>query len=1089
MISLLVARFHFVDFPLALIFRNVSTTYNRLVARLSLFFLNTFQATLDSKLITRFRSSNNQGLLVYLALQNEQSFPREVLATLFWPEASDADARNNLRQSIYQLRKVLGDLDNAGEPYLLVTHQTVQFNADSNFTLDVNDFFQAIERGDLETAVSLYHGELLPGFTCDSALFEDWLRQEREHLHQTALKAMSELTQSYLQGGHLDKAQATARRQLNLEPWRELAHCQLMQAYALAGDRGNALAQYEACREILWAELGIEPAVETVALYESIKAGSINPIVAPESLEPPVTARHNLPLYAPPFIGREAELAALERFIADPSVRLVTIVGPGGIGKTRLAVVAAERVQAARIFPEGLFFIDLAPLQERSQILQAVADALNFPLQGGDGHSSKQKLLDYLRQKKMFFVFDNFEHLLDGVELVAEMLQAGPEVMVLATSRERLHLLLEQVYPIDGLEFPDWETPEDAAEYTAVRLFLQSARRNQPDFAIRNDDDLTYLARICRLVSGMPLALELAASWVDMLALDEIASELQRGMDILETELRDVPERQRSVRASFDYSWRRLDEVEQTVFARLSIFRGGFTLAAAQDVTGASLRELSHLVDKSLIRFDKQRSRYAVHELLRQYGADKLEQQSELKAGTYNRHSRYYCQLLAGYTDDLKGPGQAQALSALEADFENVRLAWNHASTQQDFEAINMAIEAMWRYYWNFGRREVSEFEKAVADLRSSEAVKARDIVLGRLLAPLGRFYSEAGDRARARKLLEESLDLLERQGASEERLMSLLFLAEAQRSIKESNRLYQEGLTLARAIGDQWAIGHALIYLAWNSRATGDYQEAEQQGHEALKQFRQNGDKGGIAFSLVMLSVLAVDRGQYEHALALAQESRSVTQGFNPLFHSQGLFPLGYALFALGKYSEAEEKFRQSLKLAREVGRQVWARNMLFWLGEITFYMGDYARAAQQYQESLAGAIEIDNLDSIVQNHCALGRLDTAQGKYIEARKHFYAALQTSLPINRPPLILDCMAGIAELFAKEGDLDNAALLATLITGHSASRAKINERAAHLLAQIEADLSSNGLDAVRQRSRALDLGSVAAQLLVDLETT
>ena len=742
--------------------------------------------------------------MVYLALQNERSFPREVLATLLWPEASDNDAHNNLRQSIYQLRKVLGDLDTAGKPFLLVTRQIVQFNPDSNFNLDVNQFLRAIELGDLETAVSQYHGELLPGFICDSSQFEDWLQLEREHLHQSALKAMFELTQSYLQDGRFEKAQIIARRQLSLESWREQAHCQLMQAYALAGDRGSALAQFEICRDVLWEELGVEPEVETVALYESIKAGNLSPIVASESKGPLVELPYNLPVYANPFIGREAELAALDAFIADPSVRLVTIVGPGGIGKTRLAVAAADRVQAARIFPEGIFFIDLAPLQERSQILQAVADALHFPLKGGDGHSSKQKLLDYLRQKKILFLFDNFEHLLDGVELLAEMLQAGAEVMILVTSRERLHLLLEQVYPIDGFEFPDWEVREDAAEYTAVRLFLQSAHRNQPDFEIRDHDDLTYLARICRLVSGMPLALELAASWVDMLSLDEIASELQRGMDILQTELRDVPERQRSVRTSFDYSWRRLEEAEQAVFARLSIFRGGFTRAAAQEVTGATLRGLSRLVDKSLIRFDKQHGRFAVHELLRQYGADKLEQQSELKADTYDRHSRYYCQLLAGYTDDLKGPGQAQALSALEADFENVRLAWNHASTQHDFEAIGIAIEAMWRYYWNFGRPEVSEFEKAVADLRISQAVEARDIVLGRLLAPLGRFYGEAGDRAKARKLLEESLDLLQHQEASEERLMPLLFLAEAQRSIKESNQLYQEGLALARAIGDQ---------------------------------------------------------------------------------------------------------------------------------------------------------------------------------------------------------------------------------------------------------------------------------------------
>ena len=493
------------------------------MVRLSLTFLNTFQVRLASQPITRFRSSNNRGLLVYLALQKEHSFPREVLATLLWPEVSDNDAHNNLRQSLYQLRKVLGDRDYAGEPYLLVTRQTVQFNPDSNFILDVDQFYWAIETGDLETAVSHYQGELLPGFSCDSVLVEDWLRQEREHLHQVALKAMSELTQNYLQDGHFEKAQSTARRQLSLEPWREQAYCQLMQAYALAGDRGSAIAQFEVCKEVLWDELAVEPTAETVAIYENIKAGNYSPIAAVESLISPIEHRHNLPVYATPFIGRKVELEKLDAYIADPSVRLVTIVGPGGIGKTRLGNTAAERALVSHLFPEGLFFIDLAPLQEATRIVQAVADAMNFPLQGGEVHY-RQQLLDHLSQKKMLFFFDNFEHLLDGADLVADMLQAGPEVMILVTSRERLNLLSEQLYPIEGLEFPDWETPEDAAEYTAVRLFLQSARRIQPEFAIRDDEDLTYLARICRTVMGMPLALELAACWVDKLTLEEIAS-------------------------------------------------------------------------------------------------------------------------------------------------------------------------------------------------------------------------------------------------------------------------------------------------------------------------------------------------------------------------------------------------------------------------------------------------------------------------------------------------------------------------------------------------------------------------------------
>jgi predicted ATPase/DNA-binding SARP family transcriptional activator len=1057
------------------------------MARLTLAFLNTFQVTLDWQPVTRFRSNKNAGLLVYLALQSDRLFPREVLATLFWPEESEATARNNLRQSVYQLRRVLGDLENPDKPYLLATRQTVRFNADSDFDLDVDFFLQSIAIGDLETAAALYHGDLLPGFTCDSLPFEDWLRHEREQLHQAALEAMFAVTESHLQAGRPGKAQAVARQQLLLEPWREVAWRQLIQAYALTGDRSNALAQFEQCRAVLWDELGIEPSAETVALYESIKAGEFRQFTSEESSEPMLDAQSDLPSFATPFIGREAELATLNNFIADPNVRLITIVGPGGIGKTRLSVAAAESTLTDQIFPDGVFFIDLTPLQEPNQIIQSVANVLNIPIEGEGGSADKKQLLNSLHLKRSLFIFDYFEHLLNGATLVADILQAAQDVKILATSRERLHLMLEQVYPIEGLEFPDWETPQDAAEYAAVRLFLQSAKRNQPDFAIRNENDLTYLSRICRMVAGMPLALEMAASWVDMLGLEEIASELQQGLDILEAKLRDVPERQRSMRASFDYSWRKLDEGDQTVFSQLSIFRGGFTRPAAQDLTGASLRQLFRLVDKSLIRIDKRRGRYEIHELLRQFGAEKLEQNPELKAFTNDRHSNYYLLMLAGYTDDLKGKGKRKALSAIEADLKNVQIAWNYASAQQNIEAIGQSLEAFWRFYWDFGRRKLNEFEQAVADLRNGEAVGVRGIVLGRLLAPLGRSYGWRGQITKAREMLEESLHLLQGLGATEESLIPLLFLAEVQDSKEESNLLYRKGLALARAVGDPWAIGHALVFLVENARLTGNYQEAKQLGHEALKQFKQNGDKGGIAISLIELSLLDFDMGRYDDALTFAREVVSLTQEFNSMIRIMGLFPLGLALYALGEFEEAEEQFWQVLTNIREFGRED-SEISLFFLGEVTFHKRDYVGAAQLYKDSLETAVEFGNLNMVIQNHRSLGRLNIAQDKVIEARKHLHDALQTALHVNLRPLILDCLVSIAELFLEEDDLQYAAMLATLITKDPASRAMSIERGERLLARLEKVLPANEMDAANQRNLNNDLNTVATQLLEELET-
>jgi predicted ATPase len=292
----------------------------------------------------------------------------------------------------------------------------------------------------------------------------------------------------------------------------------------------------------------------------------------------------------------------------------------------------------------------------------AVADALNFPLQG-DGRSPQQRLLDYLRQKKILLLLDNFEHLLDGVNLVTNILQPAPDVQILVTSRERLHLRVEQVYPIEGLEFPDWATVspsgenEDAQRYTAVQLFLQSARRNQPDFVLHAKDDLTYLAHICRIVAGMPLALELAASWVDMLPLSEIAAELQKGLDFLETDIRDMPERHRSIRTAIDYSWQKLDEKERAIFAKLSVFRGGFTREAAQAVAGANLRPLARLVSKSLVQAGREEGRYQIHELLRQYGAEKLEESGE-ETAVRQKHSHFYCAALHSWEAELKSARQ-----------------------------------------------------------------------------------------------------------------------------------------------------------------------------------------------------------------------------------------------------------------------------------------------------------------------------------------------------------------------------------------------------------------------------------------------
>ncbi len=642
------------------------------MARLNISLLGTFLVTLSQGPIVHFHSMNNQGLLVYLALQNNKPLFRELLAAVFWPDESEANARHNLRQSLYQLRKLLGDLDEPTQPYLLVTRQTVQFNPDSDFELDVQQFLWAVDNGELETAVTLYHGDLLPGFTCNSLEFESWLRQERESLHTLALETMLEAARDCLRNGRFAQTQTIARQQLALEPWREQAHRQLMQAFALTGDRANALNQFEMCQTILWNELGIEPDPETATLFEDIKAGRIGSAVADEPLRPPVKVKHNLPTFSSELIGRELEIAQISRLLTQDNQRLVSIVGPGGMGKTRLAIAVGASLLDQ--FRDGAYFVDLASLTQPDEIVPALAAVLNY--QAPDKNQPLfPQLLVTLRQRQQLLILDNFEHLLAGTALVNEMLQTCPDLAILVTSRQRLALVEENRYELSGLNFPDWLTPEDVLDYTAVQLFVENGRRLRPNFTV-TERNVADVVRICQLVQGMPLGLLLAAAWLQLLSPAEISVEIEKSLDFLAAELADLPSRQRSMQAVFDYSWQMLTAVEQAVLAKLSVFRGGFTREAAEQVTGANLRVLLALVNKSVVQRNVENGRFTMHELLRQFAAQQ-RRQFDANYETLLAHCRYFARLIKAHwepVDQLK-----EWITQHNADRDNLFRAWEFA--------------------------------------------------------------------------------------------------------------------------------------------------------------------------------------------------------------------------------------------------------------------------------------------------------------------------------------------------------------------------------------------------------------------------
>jgi len=631
--------------------------------------------------------------------------------------------------------------------------------------------------------------------------------------------------QAYCAIDTIKKIEAGLRR-----PSRQLAD-QFADCLELAGDQRAAFLA--AARAIIEAETDVR--AETAAMVDG----------APAPATP--AQRRKLPHQGTPFVGRAAELSALDALFAVSATRLVTLLGPGGMGKTRLAIALAEQLLAVERFPDGVCFVSLAPLSAPEQIVPALAEALGFPLDSGKQRvrPPRQQVLDYLREKQLLLVLDNVEHLLGdadegagAADLIAALLEAAPRVAILATSRERLQLREEHRYPLGGLDIPG---AEDPSNYSAVALFVQRAQPLRPGFA-PEQDDLGVVAQICRLVDGMPLAIELAAGWVDTLALPDIAVEIARGLDLLATELRDVPARHRSMRAVFDATWQRMGAAEQAVFARFSVLRGGGTRGAVQAVTGATLPQLHALVGASLLYYDTRRDRYTVHELLRQYAAEKLAADPEDERATRDRHAANFCGLLRDLKADLQGARQREALLAIEADGENARAAWEWAAQRQNVALIDQAIDSLGHFYEWQGRAEEGAAAYRLAGVLVGSSAPETQRVRAKILTWQSWCAHILGDTA-AGALLEQSeylLDGLDRTDVDTraERAFVLLHAGQlaAERDFPAARAAYEQSRALFRALGDRWGEAMALFGLGDATlNLAGDYDLAERWLSESL--------------------------------------------------------------------------------------------------------------------------------------------------------------------------------------------------------------------------------------------------------------
>lgn len=1048
----------------------------------------------DGALVVGLVSRKAEALLVYLVC-NRRTLAREMLATLLWEELPQTSALANLSVVLTSLRKQLA-------PFIVTTRHTVALNSESNVWLDASDLETQItawreqspeqiihsrdDAAQLKAGLAVYKGDFLAGFHIrGSRSFEEWALMEREGLQRLAIEGLDGLVDYYLNSGDCKPGLEQAQRLLMIDPLREKTHRQLMLLLARTGERTAALDQYQTCRDLLAQELAVEPARETTALLERIRATASIP-------------QYAFPPQASPCIGRQAEIAQITQRLAIPDCRLLTIVGMGGVGKTRLAIqVATEQMGA---FLDGVCFVPLAPVSSREFLVHAIAEALRFTFHGKD--APKKQLLDYLCEKELLILLDNFEHLLAGAHLLAQIIQIAPQVKLLVTSRERLALREEWLYEIQGLHYPETLPPtqdiadveEVATAFGALQLFLHNATRVQADFAPSSEEG-RFIMRICQLVEGMPLGIELASAWIRTLPCQEIAQAIERNLGFLTTAWSNVPARHQSVRAVFDHSWKLLTSEERRLFRRLSVLEGGFHRQAAVQVAGASFTSLSSLVDKSLLQVTPARpgqreSRYNLHELLRQYGAELLESVPEEKAEVRQLHCLHFTSFLQQREKDMSAGEQKEALEAIGEEIENVRAAWHYAVRIGNNDAIQASFGSLFRFYLVRGwfQEGESAFGAAAAALGAIEAKKDRGqaILLGQLLARQGAFNTELSLLDRAEELLQKSITLLNEHGAQAEAAFALSCRGSVFRNrgqYEQARDLMQEGLTLHLENDNRLGAANVLNELGSVAYRLSHYSEAKEYLQASLDIRREYNDQQGIARCLMNLGAVAYRLGDYQEAWHLGSDSLKLCEAIGDQWGVAACSNnLGNVAERQGELPTAEKLYQQSLAIKRGMGHRMSMATSLYNLGKIARRLEEYERSKRLYEEALTILREIGDQWSQSNALCGLGQVQVEMGLYDDARQNYHQSLAIAREIGAEVLVEAALVENAALLALEGERERAIEILAMIAERPSREQEIQDRAEQLIAELGPQLPAQDYKAAYNRGKAHSLEEVLGQL-------
>jgi predicted ATPase/DNA-binding SARP family transcriptional activator len=926
------------------------------------------------------------GLLAYLLIESNHAHSREFLLGLLWPDLPTPAAQNNLRVTWAHLQKALGTSSSDKQPHLIGDRLTLRFNPLSDYELDVARFNTLTETcrvhphvdphdcaecaARLTQALDLVRGDFLEEFSLeDCEQFNEWLHLQREHFRVQVTSALEQLTAFHERAGHLAEAERSVRRLLEHDPLNESAYRQLMRVLSRADQRSAALDAYETCRRMLATEVGLAPSVETVTLAEQIRAlASVESRSAQASL-PPVLTR---------FFGRQQESARLVDFLSRRTVRLVTLAGPGGVGKTRLAIEVAHRM--AGVFAHDICFVELAGIADERSVDDAVAAALRLPT--NTGRSSTGAIVDYLRDKTMFLVLDNCEHLVKAcARLVQTLSRDAAGLTVLATSRIPLHLDEEHVVRLEPFATPGINDAErltvvDALSFDSVQLFIDRAAQSLLQFAL-TDANILPVVRICQQLDGIPLAIEIAAAQTRALPVEAIAERLGQRFAWLNRQVAEnsahkgetLP-RQRTLHTLIDWSYELLSDEARLVLCRLSIFAGGWTLEAAETVSapGEPCAEiLAELVDHSLVVFgaDAERRRYGMHETIRQFAQEQLRG-SDQEADARERHARYYAQLVSRATENRAGQTFPERLRTVQNDHDNVRQAFEWLLAYDREQAL--ALVAQLGTKLNFWE--------------------------------LGGFFQEG------RRWLQQALEG-SKGSVSLQRGHALLAAADLSSAISDFEygvQCARQAQELFQQLGDQRGEIDARLKYCDLAALAGELAHLQAQVEEALHMAEQMSYTVGIAKAKYILATIAYYAGENQVAIQYVLPSIVLWRELQSPFElATALNRLGGALGEIHEYAANQQALEECRDIYRSLGYRRGVATATQNMGLVAQRIGDYARARALFCDALWIRHDLGLQRGYAYSFEFIGRIDEVEERYERAVQLLAAADTLRVRIGAP--------------------------------------------------------------------------------------